>query len=371
MRIELFELERSQSLWENTVDYNLTESGLHPFTLSELLGNDDIQSLVHLPLGYGHTEGEPGLREAIAALHPGATAENVLVTTGSSEANMLVVMSLLEAGDEAIVITPNFMQLPGLIDALGAKAHLVPLQFSGNRWSIDIEAIRAKITPKTHLISICNPNNPTGSILSDDEMMKITALCSHHGIYLHADEIYRGAELEGTETATLFNATPMSIITGGMAKAMALAGLRIGWLVAPIDVIAKAMERQDYTTIGSNTLGQRIAMLALRPETRSRIIARNRNLLSTNMAVLKTWLDARAHIFSWTAPKAGAMAFLRYNLPMPSAEFCRKLREQQSVFLVAGSWFSMEGYLRIGIGGDKAHFQEALQRLDIFLKNNF
>lgn len=110
MRIDLFELERSQSIWENTVEYNLTESGLHPFTMRELLDPHEIEALVDLPLGYGHTEGEPALREAIAARYPGAGADNVLVTTGSSEANMLAVMSLLDNGDEAIIITPNFMQ---------------------------------------------------------------------------------------------------------------------------------------------------------------------------------------------------------------------------------------------------------------------
>jgi aspartate/methionine/tyrosine aminotransferase len=247
---------------------------------------------------------------------------------------MLAVMSVLEAGDEAIVVTPNFMQLPGLAKALGAKVHLVPLQFSGDRWAV-------------------------------------ASLCERRGIYLHADEIYRGAELAGPETSTLFNATPMAMVTGGTAKAMALAGLRIGWLVAPVDVVARAMERQDYTTIGSNTLGQRIAMLALRPETRAWIVARNRALLASNIDYLSEWLEARGQFFSWTAPQAGAMAFLRYSLPMASAEFCHKLREQQSVFLVAGSWFGMEGHLRIGIGGEAAHFRQALQRLDDFIKDNF
>jgi len=371
MRIDLFELERSQSIWENTVEYNLTESGLHPFTMRELLDPHEIEALVDLPLGYGHTEGEPALREAIAALYPGAGADNVLVTTGSSEANMLAVMSLLDAGDEAIIITPNFMQLPGLAKALGAKVHQVPLRLSGSRWMLDLDEVARAITPNTRLISVCNPNNPTGGVLSADERSGLASLATRHGIALHADEIYRGAELASPETETLFAAAPATVITGGTAKAMALAGLRIGWIVSSKDIIEKAMQRQDYTTIGSNALGQRIALFALQPEKRAWIVARNRRLLARNLDQLSRWIEARSVIFSWVPPQAGAMAFLRYDLPVSSDDFCRRLRETQSVFAVAGSWFGMEGHLRLGIGGEPDHFRDALRRIDRFLQDEF
>jgi len=175
MRIDLFELERNQSIWENTVKYNLTESGLHPFTLREILVHDEIEALLDLPLGYGHTEGEPALRAAIASLHPGAGPENVLVTTGSSEANMLTVMSTLELDDEAIIITPTFMQAPGLAKALGAKVHLCPLRLDRDRWILDFDELGRKLSSKTRLISLCNPNNPTGSILGETERTALVA----------------------------------------------------------------------------------------------------------------------------------------------------------------------------------------------------
>ncbi|MFD9902205.1 aminotransferase class I/II-fold pyridoxal phosphate-dependent enzyme [Mesorhizobium sp. UC22_110] len=371
MRIDLFELERSQSIWENTVEYNLTESGLHPFTLRELLDAREIEALLELPLGYGHTEGEPALRETIASLYPGAVADNVLVTTGSSEANMLAVMSLLDSGDEAIIVTPNFMQLPGLAKALGAKVRQVPLRLSGDRWMLDLDEVAGAITLKTRLISVCNPNNPTGGVLSPEERSGLAALAARHGIAVHADEIYRGAELSGPETETLFATAPTTVITGGTAKAMALAGLRIGWIVSSGDIIEKAMQRQDYTTIGSNTLGQRIALYALQPEKRARIVARNRHLLARNLDQLSRWIATHPGIFSWVPPHAGAMAFLRYELPVSSEELCRRLRETQSVFAVAGSWFGMEGHLRLGIGGEPEHFGDALLRVDRFLQDEF
>lgn len=371
MRIDLFELERNQSIWENTVKYNLTESGLHPFTLREILSPKEIEELLDLPLGYGHTEGEPALREAIAALHPGASTENVLVTTGSSEANMLTVMSTLEAGDEAIIITPTFMQAPGLAKALGASVHLSPLRRDRDRWIIDFDELRRLVNSRTRLISLCNPNNPTGSILGDAERTALIALCAEHDIHLHSDEIYRGTELAGDEIVTLHGAAPKTIVTGGTAKGMALAGLRIGWMVAPEAVIEKAMRHQDYTTIGSNIPGQRVALRALQPERRAGILARNRDVLARNLGQMRQWIEGRSDIFSWVPPQAGAMAFLRYQLPEASEVLCRKLREKKSVFLVAGAWFGMENHLRFGIGGEAQALREALVLIDDFLAEEY
>lgn len=371
MRIDLFELERNQSIWENTVKYNLTESGLHPFTLREILSSEEIEDLLDLPLGYGHTEGEPALRAAIAALHPGASTENVLVTTGSSEANMLTVMSTLEAGDEAVIVTPTFMQAPGLAKALGASVHFCPLRHDRDRWFIDFDELGRLVNSRTRLISLCNPNNPTGSILGDAERATLIALCAERDIHLHSDEIYRGTELMGDEIMTLHGAAPKTIVTGGTAKGMALAGLRIGWLVAPEAVIEKAMRHQDYTTIGSNIPGQRVALHALQPERRAGILARNRDVLARNLGQMRQWIEGRSDIFSWVPPQAGAMAFLRYQLPDTSEALCRKLRERKSVFLVAGAWFGMENHLRFGIGGEADALREALQLIDDFLAEEY
>lgn len=371
MRIDLFELERNQSIWENTVKYNLTESGLHPFTLREILSGDEIEALLDLPLGYGHTEGEPALRAAIASLHPGATAENVLVTTGSSEANMLTVMSTLDSDDEAIIITPTFMQAPGLVRALGGHVHLCPLRLDRGRWALDFDELRGKLNHRTRLISLCNPNNPTGSILGEAERTALTALCAERDLHLHSDEIYRGTELVGDEIVTLYGAAPRTIVTGGTAKGMALAGLRIGWMVAPAPIIEKAMRHQDYTTIGSNIPGQRVALHALQSEKRAKILARNRDVLASNLDQMRQWIEGRPELFSWVPPQAGAMAFLRYTLPDTSENLCRKLREKKSVFVVAGSWFGMENHLRFGIGGEAEALREALMLVDDFLAEEY
>ncbi|PSJ60164.1 hypothetical protein C7I85_13345 [Mesorhizobium soli] len=118
-------------------------------------------------------------------------------------------------------------------------------------------------------------------------------------------------------------------------------------------------------------LGQRVATLALQQEKRAYIVARNRALLARNVERLSAWIEAHTPMFHWIAPQAGAMAFLRYNLPIPSEELSRRLRETQSVFVVAGSWFGLDGHLRLGIGGDPDHFAEALRRIELFLAQEF
>lgn len=201
MELETFDLERSQSQWENTVKYNLTESGIHPFTLREILGSKQLDRLLDTRLGYGHTEGLPELRDAIAALYPGATRDHVLVTSGSAEANFVAAWSLLGPGDEVVYMLPNFMQIWGLARALGATVRPFHLRESA-AWAPDLDEFERRLSPRCRLIAICNPNNPTGAVLQADAIDAMVGLAHRAGVPLLADEVYRGAEFDGAETAS-------------------------------------------------------------------------------------------------------------------------------------------------------------------------
>ena len=113
MEIEEFKLERIQSLYENTVELNLSDSGVHPMSLNDLLSDAEMRELQALELGYGWTNGAVSLRETIAALYESRTSDEVIVTNGSAEANFLLVMSLLNPDDEIVVFTPNYLQIWG------------------------------------------------------------------------------------------------------------------------------------------------------------------------------------------------------------------------------------------------------------------
>ncbi len=367
MEIEIFELERIQSVWENRVEYNLTESGIHPFTLKELLSEAEMDDLLSLRLGYGQTNGSLELREAICGLYPGAGIDNVLVTNGSAEANFIAVWSHLEPGDELVLMLPNYMQIWGIARSFGVEVRPFHLR-EELRWGPDLEELKKLISPRTKMISVCNPNNPTGAVLSGEEMEDIVRLAAAAGAWIHADEVYRGAELDGEETPSFYGLYDKVIVSAGLSKAYALPGLRLGWLVGPEEFIGKAWACHDYTSIASGILSNRVAALALQPEMRRKILTRSRKYLNENLEALRRWVDRHAGLFSFVPPRAGGMAFLRYDMDINSTELATRLREEKSVFIIAGDYFGMDRYLRIGIGPEKEYLLAGLNLIDEALR---
>lgn len=368
MKIDIFELERIQSLYENKVDYNLTETGLHPYTLKELLTPEEIEQLCSVSLGYGQTDGSPQLRETIARLYPGAGPSNVLVTNGSAEANFLVLWSMLDPGDELVLMLPNYMQIWGLARSFGI--HVKPFYLKEElNWGPSIDELNALVTPKTKMIALCNPNNPTGAVLSEEVMRAVFKAAEKNGAWIYVDEIYRGAELSGEDTPTFYGYSGYDkvVVNGGLSKAYGLPGLRTGWLVGPARIIADAWAYHDYTTISTGILSQQLAARVLEPRMRSNVLNRNREMLRENIVCLRDWIDKHNRLFRFIPPRAGAMAFIRYNMEINSREFADRLREQKSVFIMDGDCFGMDRYLRIGFGSPKDYLLAGLERIDQFL----
>lgn len=374
MKIPTFDLERIQSLWENVVEVNLSESGVHPLTLSELLDGDSdmLANITATRLGYPQTNGTPALRERIAALYPGATQENVLVTNGTSEANFVALWSLLEPGDELVVMLPNYMQIWGL--GRGFTGEVKPFHLRAEDcWSPDIDELRRQVTSRTRIIAVCNPNNPAGSVINAEDMQAIVGIAAEAGAWLVADEVYQGAEREGERTRsfwTLRERHDRMIITNGLSKAYGLPGLRMGWTLAPPEQAATLWAYRDYTTIAPSALSDKLAQTALEPARRERILARTRSILQRNYAVLAEWLDAHPGLFTHIAPKAGAIAWLRYHFDINSTELVDRLRNECGVLIVPGDCFGMDGYLRVGFGGEVEPMREGLNRIGEFLNRN-
>ncbi len=363
MPFETFLLERNQTLFENEVEINLTESGVKAMTLREFLTPAEQQELLDLPLGYGHTEGTPALRQAIAALYPGAGPENVLVTAGSCEANFVAAWTLLGGGSAAAVL-PNYLQVPNLARAFGATVKPVQLRPEAG-WALDLEGLERAMTPGTRAITLCNPNNPTGKVLSEAEMAAVVAAAERIGAWILADEIYRGAELgERAETASFWGRSDKVLCAGSISKALGHSGLRVGWLVGPVDTIADIRRRQDYTSIGTTAVGQYVATRVLAPGRREALLRRAREILNRNRAVVDAWVKSHGNRLSWQPPEAGGIAFIRYDLPMTSEELSRLIRERESTFVVAGQWFGLDGHFRLGIGGDSHELEAGLRRVD-------
>jgi aspartate/methionine/tyrosine aminotransferase len=367
MYIEEFLLERNQSLYENTVSYNLTESGLHPYSLRESLTESEQSEVLDLSLGYGQTNGDPVLRDAVAALYPGLNRDNVLLTNGSAEANYIALWSLLNPGDEIVLMLPNYMLVWGVARSFGVTVK--PFYLSEDRdWGIDLAEIESQMTDKTKMIVICNPNNPTGSVLSDEEMRSIANIADKYGAWVMSDEIYRGSELDGVEGKSFMEFYDRSIILSGLSKAMAHPGLRIGWIAASKDVIDECWHRHDYTSISTGIVSQYVGERILQPEARERILTRGRTLLNTNLDFLAQWVNARSDRFSLVPPKAGGMAFVSYKLPINSTELVDGLRKEKSVFVVPGDWYGMDNYLRFGIGCESDCLHTGLELFDDYIR---
>jgi aspartate/methionine/tyrosine aminotransferase len=365
MKLDQFAMERMQSTWENRVDFNLSESGVHPLTPRELLAGESLDIVLDQLLVYTQSNGTSELRALVAGLYPGATTDQVEITNGGSEANYISVWRSIEPGDEVAMLVPNYMQTWGLVRAFGGTVrewHLTE-DSTSRRWRPDLDELERIVSDRTRLIIICTPNNPTGACLTSDELDAIAALADRHGSWVLSDEVYRGAEIDGNEAASLWGRTERVIITSGLSKAYGLPGLRIGWVVAPPAFIASTWSYHDYTTIAPGALSDRLARVALGPERRPELLERTRTILRTNLPVIERWLADRDSAFSWIRPEAGAIVYVRCHYPINSTTLVTRLREEKSVLIVPGDHFGMDGYLRIGFGERSDYLRQGLERL--------
>ena len=367
MQIQAFELERWQSIWENKVELNISESGVLPLTTAELLGGEEmLRKILDVRQGYPQTNGSEELRSRIAQLYCGARAENVLVTCGGSEANFISTWALLEPGDEVAFMMPNYMQIAGLAQAFGATVKPLWLRKELG-WSIDLDDLKRVVTPKTRIIAICNPNNPTGAVLDASSREGIVSAAAEVGAWILADEVYRGAEFEGPMTPSFWGSYERVISTAGLSKAYGLPGLRTGWIVGPTDMIERLWGYHDYTSIAPTVLTDRLASVALEPARRDWVLDRTRKILKENYPVVQHWLDSHADRFWHVRPKAGAIAWAALLGGGDSAHMAEDLRARKNVLVVPGEQLGMGSHLRFGYGGDVDHLRRALARLDEYL----
>ena len=366
MNVDLFEMERYQSLHWHEVDYDLSESGVLPMSIRELFGPAaDAEAFLASTLGYPLSEGSPETRAAIADWYPSAGVDNVSVVNGGSEANLLTLWTLLKRKGRLAFMTPNYMQGQGLGRHFGRGTDTFRLKLRNDRWELDLHELDRAVTSSTNVVMVCNPNNPTGHVLTEPEMDAVVAAADRVGAWIVADEIYRGAELDTDETSpTFWGRYDKVVITSGLSKAFAMPGLRIGWIVAPDDLIPKIWEHHDYTTLTPSSIGDRLAGFAMQPIVRENILARTRGIIRANYPAIDGWLRLHDDVFTWARPAAGAIAYAKYDLPIKPGKLVERIRTDRSVLLVPGSMFGIGKGLRFGFGNDIAYTMQGLARVD-------
>ena len=359
-----FDMERMMSKWENVVEYNLSESGVQPITLRELVNDPAVvEELLNTQLHYPQANGIIELREHIAALYPGATLDNVLVTVGCAEANFITIQTLLTAGDEMVMMLPNYMQIWGVAHNFGVRVRAFHLK-EDRGWAPDLDELNDAVSERTKLIAVCNPNNPTGYILTAEEMDAIVAAAEQVGAWLLTDEVYSGAErLTEVQTPSFWGRYDKVLAVNSLSKAYGLPGLRIGWVVGPCDVVDKIWARHEYTTISATMLANKLAAIALSPQVRPRLIQRARDYIRRGFPILDGWLESHEGIFTLISPQAAAIAFPRYHLDINSTELVERLIHEKSVFIVPGDHFGLDHFLRISFGLPPDYLRAGLDRI--------
>jgi len=370
MKIKDFGVEIWMNLYENNCEHNLAETCVESMTVNELLdmtGRKDeiVNHILEMQMSYGDIEGSPKLIEGVRSLYQNARQEQITITHGAIGANALTMFALIEPGDRVISVLPTYQQHYSIPEAYGADVKILELK-PENKFLPDLDQLRSYVNDNTKLICINNPNNPTGALMDEAFLMEIVEIAKSVDAYIICDEVYRGLDHEGsgfmTSIADLYE---KGISSGSISKTFSLAGLRIGWLVGPEDFIEAVNRRRDYTTISCGRIDDYLAGIAL--EHKDKIIERNHKIVRDNIKILDEWVNKEAKI-SYVKPKSGTTAFLKYDVNMPSEEFCVKLLESKGVMLVPGTALHMEGFLRIGYAFSPKALRIGLEKLSEFLE---
>ena len=363
-KFQPFVMERLLSKWENQVEYNLSESGVHPASVRDLIPEpEQVEHLLSTKFFYSQANGIPELRERIAALYPGATSENVLVTVGCIEANLLSLQTLVEPGDEIAVMAPNYLQVWGAAKNLGMVVRTFDLS-SDRKWELDVDSLSHAVTDRTKLIAVCNPNNPTGHIMSSAEMDAVVAAADRVGAWILADEVYSGAErLTDEQTPSFWGRYDKVFANNSLTKACGLPGLRGGWIVGPPTEVDEAWARHEYLTISVATLSNQLAAVALSPEVRSKLLQRTRDYIRRGYTIFEEWMQSHGDLLSIVPPGAAAIAFPRYELEVNSTTFVERLIKEKSVLVAPGDHFNVDRHLRISFGLPPEYVRGGLERI--------
>lgn len=372
MFIEPFEVEIWMNEWETRCTYNLAETCVASITINELLalsGRDeaDLYEILSMKLTYGDIEGSDRLRAAISKLYANTSIADITITHGTIAANMLVHKGLVERGDHVVSIIPTYQQHYSIPRSIEANVATLSLEASDG-FLPDLDRLRSMVTLETKLIALTNPNNPTGALIERPMLEAIAEVADSVGAYLLCDEVYRGTGQVGDGMVpSIVDIYHRGISTAGMSKVFSLAGLRVGWVVAPKELTEKIMIHRDYDTISVGMINDHFAAIAL--ENAGKVLARSQAITRENLAILDSWITNEPRV-DWVKPRAGTTAMLKLDIPMSSREFCIDLLEKTGVMLTPGDAFDMEGYVRIGYANEREILEAGLSEMSAYLKTS-
>lgn len=353
--------------WETKCAFNLAETCVASLTLAELMQMAGATQKMPGDLGamtmtYGEIRGSARLRGLVAGLFKGQSAANVLITHGTIGANHMVYQTLVDPGDHVVAITPTYQQHTSIPRALGATLTEVPLR-EQDVWLPDWDAVARAVTPRTKLIALTNPNNPSGALIGQDGLVELVRIARAAGAWVLCDEVYRGTE-QAEPVPSIVDLYEKGISTGSMSKAFSLAGLRLGWIVGRESLLDACEVHRDYTTISVGMVDDYFAAMAL--EAKDAVLARSQRITRQNLITLNDWIAAEPKA-NFVAPQAGTTAFVKFDVDKTSYDLCVALLRDTGVMFTPGSALGVEGYVRIGFACHAHVLQEGLARVSDWL----
>ncbi len=289
---------------------------------------------------------------------------DVLITAGAAEANYLAIMQLLQPQDEIIIETPGWPQARVLANAIGAKITCIDRQETDG-WHFPIDRLAEAVSDRTKMIFLTNPNNPTGDLLSADEIARLVEIADRVGAWLLIDEVYAGLEWDGPRAPSVAGLYEKGITTGSVSKALGLQGLRTGWMICQDpDMIMDAVILRENASEIMNIMGEVIAEIALRPARYASEMAKARGAARENLAQMNAWVDAQPGL-TWVPPRAGLIGLARLPRGIDSDDFARRLlADPYRTFLLPGSAYDQPNHIRLGVGGGAAvNLHDGLERV--------
>ena len=368
MKLQPFKAEKWINDHENDCKYNLTESCVQPFKMDELLnllGIKDkyIENLLNTTLDYGPINGSNELKKQISSLYESVNIENIALAQGANNANMLVVMELFDENDEIITFTPSYEQFSSLLKSIHAKVNEIPL-YEDKCWMYDLNEIENNIHEKTKAIVLTNPNNPTGTVLSETDCLKLVELARKYDLYLVVDEAYRGMIVNGQEPKSFVDYYEKAIVTSGLSKTYALPALRIGWIVGPKEFIDRIIIRRDYDIISLSKMNDMLASEVLNQK--DKIIERNLKICLENRKIILDWIKNETHITNVFTQ--GTTQLIHYDMNILSVDLAEMIQKETGVFFVPGSCYNSEYHLRLGGGLNPIILKEGLKVFSKWLR---
>jgi len=334
--------------------YDLAESVGPDLRLAELLESADDPQLLTLPLAYGTAQGEPRLRQAIADVH-GVQADDVVLTVGGAHALFLLAFILCEPGDEAVTTSPLFPVARSGLEAVGATVRTLRLSFD-DRYQPDLVELAELLSPRTKLVSLATPQNPSGVSMPAKTLSDIVALMRRKSpaAFLLVDETYREAtygDAPAIESALQLH--PKVVSVASLSKCHGAPGLRLGWAIARDPTLREQLVLAKFNTVVScSPLDEALALRVL--ERRASILGTRRRHLAAGLALTEDWAHRNQELIEWVRPDAGALSCvrLRANVFNDAAvkQFYETLRPRNAR-VASGTWFGEEPRVfRLGFG---------------------